>query len=233
MTNVIATIPILNGLDPASRARLAEHAERRVLGERELLFREGDPARSFCFVARGRLKLVKTLDHGRDQILEICGPGQMLCTAAVCTETSFCCSSVSMEHNTEVVLIPRDEVLSSFEASQPMGAALLTEIASRGKALCQRIGELGAGQVEQRLAKLLLKLADREGVPSNGSIRIPIALTRQDLADLCGTTVETAIRIMSRWRRGDIVQTAERGLVIRDPAALKEICRHPARRTSA
>ena len=78
--------------------------------------------------------------------------------------------------------------------------------------------------VEYRMAHLLLKLADRIGEESTDSgIKIPLFLSRQDIADLVGTTVETAIRVMSRWRKMDIVTNDKRGIIIRDRETLEDL----------
>ena len=88
----------------------------------------------------------------------------------------------------------------------------------------QKIKELAAGGVEYRIAHLLLKLADRIGVEGkNDEITIPILLSRQDIADLVGTTVETAIRVMSRWRKMEIVTNDKRGILIRDRDTLEDL----------
>jgi CRP/FNR family transcriptional regulator len=89
--------------------------------------------------------------------------------------------------------------------------------------LTNRLAELSGSRVEARFARLFLKLGDNVGRPVNGGIGIPMALSRQELADLTGTTIETAIRIMSRWGKDEIVRTDKDGFVLLDRAALEEI----------
>lgn len=92
--------------------------------------------------------------------------------------------------------------------------------------LCQRVDELSKGRVERRIATLRLRLAEQLGAPDGdeGTL-IPIQLSRQDLADLCGTTIETAIHVMTRRARRSIVRSTARGLVIGDRPGLEEIAR--------
>jgi CRP/FNR family transcriptional regulator len=131
-----------------------------------------------------------------------------------------------MEDEVEVALVPRRDVLELLERSPAAGRAFLREVTSRGMSLCQRVEELSTGQVERRIATLLLHLADQVGVPWSGEgTWIPIPLSRQDLADLCGTTIETAIRVMTRLRREGIVRSAARGLVITDRLSLERAAR--------
>jgi len=76
--------------------------------------------------------------------------------------------------------------------------------------------------VETRFARLFLKLCDQIGKPDRGGVFIPMPLSRQELADLSGTTIETAIRIMSRWQKDDVLHTEKDGFVVLDRAALDE-----------
>ena len=79
------------------------------------------------------------------------------------------------------------------------------------------------GRVEARIARLFLKLADSMGRPAGDGTAIPMALSRQELADLTGTTIETCIRVMSRWGKDEIVRTEKDGFVLLDKAALEEL----------
>jgi len=89
--------------------------------------------------------------------------------------------------------------------------------------LTKRIPEVAGGRVETRFAHLFLKLADKMGRPGHEGIFIPIVLSRQDLADLTGTTIETCIRIMSRWGKEETVRTEKEGFVLLDRPALEKL----------
>jgi CRP/FNR family transcriptional regulator len=79
------------------------------------------------------------------------------------------------------------------------------------------------GSVEYRAARLFQALASRMGQKRAEGLFIPLPLSRQEIADLLGTTIETAIRIMSRWQKDGLVETEKAGFLIRDTAALREI----------
>ena len=88
---------------------------------------------------------------------------------------------------------------------------------------------LSAGSVDARLATLLLDLADRFGDDlEDGTVLVPLPLSRQDLADLVSTTFESAIRVMSRWQKQGVVQTRSGGFILQDVESLS----HAARRSS-
>ena len=75
--------------------------------------------------------------------------------------------------------------------------------------------------MEPRLAATLVRLAEREGKRSPSGVELPYHLTRQSLADMAGTTVETTIRVVSRWIRDGLVVDDKGRLVLRKPDALR------------
>ena len=92
---------------------------------------------------------------------------------------------------------------------------LATCLTQRTESLCHRVQILGSGQIRRRLAMLLIRMAESEGISRTDGVRIPTPLSRRDMADLCGTSVETTARIMARWEREGVVVRAARGLLCR------------------
>jgi CRP/FNR family transcriptional regulator len=97
---------------------------------------------------------------------------------------------------------------------------LLLGLTHRLVELTNRLTDLTGGRVEARFARLFLKLAQDLGRPAPDGTLIPLALSRQELADMTGTTIETCIRIMSRWGKDDIVRTEKEGFLVVDKGAL-------------
>jgi len=89
--------------------------------------------------------------------------------------------------------------------------------------LTTRLSELSGGRVEARLARFFLKLATDMGQRRPEGIFIALVLSRQELADMIGTTIETSIRIMSRWSKQDLVRTEKDGFIVVDRPALEAI----------
>ena len=75
---------------------------------------------------------------------------------------------------------------------------------------------------DARFARLFLKLADQIGRKDRGGLFVPMPLSRQELADLTGTTIETAIRIMSRWQKEEVLHTEKDGFVLLNREALED-----------
>ncbi len=100
---------------------------------------------------------------------------------------------------------------------------LLLGLTQRLVELTNRLTEMTGGRIEARFARLFLKLSDNIGRPSQEGVVIPMPLSRQELADLTGTTIETCIRIMSRWGKDEIVLTEKDSFVLVDRPTLEEL----------
>ena len=184
----------------------------------ETIFREGEPADRIHFVHIGRVKIVKSAGS-RDIILEILGPGEPVGAVAVFERRPFPAGAVTLEPS-GILSIPEREFFALLEKRPQMMRHLLAGLTYRLMMVNKRLADL-TGSAEHRAARLFLTLADRVGLSGPNGVRIPLPLSRQEIADLIGTTLETAIRLMSRWQKEGLVLTQKDGFVIPDPAALR------------
>jgi len=209
-------------LTPEDRQRLAAVATVRDFDKGALLFSEGDASDFLYTVVSGRVKVFKTTARGSDVILEIFGPGDPVGAVAVYEARAYPAGASALEPTT-CMLIPRGAFFSLLESHPTMVRGLLTGLSHRLVELTTRLAELSGGRVEARLARFLLKLADDLGRQQAGGTFIPLALSRQEIADMIGTTIETSIRIMSRWGKENVVRTEKDGFVIVDRSALESV----------
>jgi CRP/FNR family transcriptional regulator len=213
---------IFRRLTPDDRQRLAAVARVHAYEKGALLFSEGDPADELYVVVGGRVKVFKATPRGTDLILEIFGPGDPVGAVAVYESRPYPAGAVALEPTT-CLLIPRQAFFTLLETHPSMVRGLLTGLTHRLVELTNRLSELSGGRVEARLARFFLKLAGDIGQLRPDGTFIPLALSRQELADMIGTTIETAIRIMSRWGRQDLVRTEKDGFLVVDRPALESI----------
>ena len=213
---------IFRRLSADDRQRLAAVATLRSYEKGTLLFNEGDPSDQLYTVVSGRVKVFKTTARGTDVILEIFGPGDPVGAVAVYESRAYPASAVTLEP-TSCLLIPRQAFFSLLETYPTMVRGLLIGLTHRLVELTTRLAELSGGRVEARLARFLLKLATDMGQRRPEGIFIPLALSRQELADMIGTTIETSIRIMSRWGKESVVRTEKDGFLVLDRAALETV----------
>ena len=213
-------IPLLAGLRKDDREALAPLCRMRGYDKGDVIFQEGEPADRICFVHIGQVKIVKAAG-GRDVIIELLGPGEPVGAVAVFERRPFPASAIALEPS-RVLSIPEREFFALLERRPDMTRHLLAGLTMRLITLNKRLADM-TGSAEHRLARLFVTLADRVGVTRDRGVFVPLALSRQEIADLIGTTLETAIRMMSRWQKDDVVLTEKSGFAIPDVSALRSL----------
>lgn len=216
-------VPLFRRLGAEDLERLAQVTLLRSWGKGEALFEEGDPSDNFLVITSGRVKVFKVTPDGRHLILEIFGPGDPVGAVAVYEERPYPATGIALEE-CEAAAIPRRDFFALLDAHPTLVRGLLLAMTRRLVELTLRLAELTGGRIESRIARLFLKLAENLGEPAEGGgTFIPLPLSRQELADLIGTTIETCIRIMSRWGKEGIVETRSDGFTILDRETLEEL----------
>jgi CRP-like cAMP-binding protein len=213
---------IFRRLAPEDRERMASVSTVREFDRGAALFSEGDDSDFLYTVITGRVKVFKTTARGTDVILEIFGPGDPVGAVAVYESRPYPAGAVAIEP-TVCLLIPRKSFFSLLETYPSLVRGLLVGLTHRLVELTNRLAELTGGRVEARLARFFLKLTDDMGQRHPDGTFIPLALSRQELADMIGTTIETSIRIMSRWGKDNVLRTEKAGFVVVDRPALETI----------
>ena len=222
MEEVLRRSAIFRRLTRDDRLRLADVASIRAFDKAAHLFSEGDDSAFLYTVITGRVKVFKTTPRGTDVILELFGPGDPVGAVAVYESRAYPANAVALEPTT-CLLIPRQAFFSLLETYPTMVRGLLVGLTHRLVELTNRLTELSGGRIEGRLARFFLKLAQDVGQTRDDGTFIGLALSRQELADMIGTTIETSIRIMSRWGKENIVRTEKHGFLVLDRAALETV----------
>lgn len=217
---VLRRIPLFRRLSPADRARIGECARLRTIARGIEVFREGDPGDAFMVIIEGRVKVFKSTASGKQIILEIFGAGDPLGAVAVYEGAPFPASALALE-DTTVLRVEARDFFRLLEQHPALVRGLLSGLTIRIAELTRRLTELAGGRVETRFARLFLKLSEQIGRAEQGGTFVPMPLHRQELADLTGTTIETCIRIMSRWEKENVVHTGKDGFVILDREELE------------
>lgn len=220
--DALARLPLFRRLTAEDRGRIATAAFVRTYRRGDMIFSEGDSPDLFVTVMTGRVKVFKQTPAGKDVILDLFGPGDPLGAVAVYEGREYPASAMAMEDAT-CLLIDRRAFFSLLEQHPSIVRGLLTGLTIRIFELTNRLSDLTGGHVDARFARMFLKLADSIGRPDCNGVFIPMPLSRQELADLTGTTIETAIRIMSRWGKDEILITEPEGFLVIDRAALTSI----------
>jgi CRP/FNR family transcriptional regulator len=222
-SDLVADAPLFRRLKPDDRERVAAVARAVTHGRGDVIFAEGEPSDAFYVIASGRAKVSKLTPTGKEVILELFSAGDPLGAVAVYEDFPFPATATALE-DTTCLVIPRHDFFQLLERHPTLVRGLLLGLTLRLVDLTNRLAELTGTRVESRLARLFLKLSEGAGQRRGDGEFIPVLLSRQELADLTGTTIETAIRVMSRWNKQHLVHTEKDGFLILDRRALEALC---------
>jgi len=210
---------VFKGMTDAQRAEMVQNGQRETLQPKRTLFLQGDPAGRFYLVNRGRLKLSRLSEFGKEAIIRYIGAGEMAAAVAVFNGRDYPVTAEAVEE-TEVTSWDKPTFLRLLHAHPEIAVNMLAVVLERIEEVQQRYLELCSEGVEQRIARSLLRLMQRAGTRCENGILIDLPLSRQNIADYSGTTLYTASRTLSSWEKIGWVQSGREKVVITDPHAL-------------
>lgn len=213
---VLRHCPTFAGSGEDQLSEIAAVAKPHSFKKGNFIFHQGDPPNFFYVVQRGIVKTFKVSAFGKHIIVKIASFGDTLNASALFGERHF----VSAQAIDEVVVLSmRKEKFLSFVNKYPRIATNIVTILAKGlDSEYERILDLVGETVEQRLCHFLLMLFSKFGTT--------LSLTREELADLAGTTTETAIRVLSRLKATDIISSSRGRIVILNQAKLQALAQH-------
>ena len=183
---------------------LADLSIGRNLEADEFIFREDDDPERFYVIAEGSIKVIKHSSLGKEFIIAFFGPGEMFGEVAVFENKPYPASAQAVVR-TRVLGIRRDDFLAFLSEQPQVALKIINILGGRLRDAQSRLRDLAGERVEQRIAGVLVMLSSKLGD------KLPF--TRQEIADMVGTTTETAIRVISHLKSRGIVSSA-RGKVI-------------------
>jgi CRP/FNR family transcriptional regulator len=209
---VLTQSSIFSSLNEDELAVMAGLAVERSLAPGEFVFWEEDAPEWFYVVAEGRIKIIKHSSLGKEFIIAFFGPGEMFGEVAVFEDKPYPASAQAAVE-TRVLGIQKKDFLSFLARRPQVAVRIISVLGGRLREAHSRLKDLAGERVEQRLARTLLMLSSRLGST--------LPFTRQEIADMAGTTTETAIRFMSRLKDGGIIRSVRGKTTIIDEARLR------------
>jgi CRP/FNR family transcriptional regulator len=205
-------MPILSSLSQRDWEKVKHLFVEKHFGKDDYIFFEGDPSSWLGVVLEGRVKMIKHAENGKDVVLDLIAPGEMLGEMAAFNGEPYPATAQAMEP-TVVASIHQDDYIRLLKQYPALALRVIEELGRRLREAQETIKSMAVERVERRIARILLKLAATTGSSNEDGIVIELPLTRQDIAEMAGTTVETTIRTLSKFRKKGLIQ-AERGRVI-------------------
>lgn len=220
---VLQSSSFFGGLTPNILSEVAEAAHESDVTKDSALFQQGDIADHHYMVAWGRLRLDKMTPDGKNVVIRYMGPGELVGSVAVFRNIRYPATPTAVE-DTHIFSWGASCMASLIEVHPPLAMKALSMVGGRVEELQQRLQEISTQQVERRIASAILRIARQSGRRVEAGIEIPFAVSRQDLAELTGTTLHTVSRTLSAWMKDGILEGRRSShLVITRPHRLVEI----------
>jgi len=211
---------IFSSLGQEEMEALSRLALERSFPPDEFIFWEGDAPDYFYIVASGRVKAVKHSSTGKDFIIAFFGPGEMFGEVAVFENKPYPASAQAVT-GTRVLAIKKDDFLHFLAGHPQVALSIINVLGGRLRDAANRLKDLAGERVEQRLAHILLMLSAKLGKT--------LPFTRQEIADMAGTTTETTIRLTTQLKERGIISTVRGKITIVDELKLRLLAEGPPR----
>ncbi|MCO4773055.1 MAG: Crp/Fnr family transcriptional regulator [Deltaproteobacteria bacterium] len=210
-------LPFLEALPPRVRAATLDRAVTRRLKRGQAAFWQGEKIRLLPVVLEGHAKLIRNTAGGREVVIDFAGPGTPICWPEILGDAPLTLSFVAVE-DCIISFLPIAPVRHCVSSDVRSSLAYAELVTTAHREMLQQLSATRAASVPARLGGLLMFLLERRGDMTTGWI--PIRLSRQDLADAAGTTVETVIRLMRKWEKAGVLETHRAGVRILDQMVL-------------
>ncbi len=186
----------------------------------EVVFAEGQQTNGVFCVKSGICKLSKLGANGKDQILKFASAGELLGQRSLITDEPANLSAIALD-DMEVCFIPKSEIISFFNESNPFSLEIMKNICGDLKEADEYKVSLAQKTVKQRIAEVLIYLNDNFGVQSDGSLRVQ--LTREELGNMVGTATESCIRLLADLQKEGYIKIDRKHITLKEVSKLRNL----------
>lgn len=197
---------------------LSDNKACRVYHKGDMIFYVDDrPAGLYC-IRHGNIKLYKVGSDGREQIIRLVGPGDVLGYRSLISGTAYASFAMAMD-DAHVCFIPRAEFMNLLSADATFSMRMMSLLSSELRNAEERMVGLAQKPVRERLAETLVLLQEKYGTDEDGE-SLGIRLTREEIANIVGTATESVIRLLSEFNKEGLIEIRGRKLIISDRRGL-------------
>ncbi len=220
--HLLSQIAFFQGLDTAALAVVMQASRQQRVARDAFFFHQDDPATTFFVLVSGQVRLSQITPDGHQVILGFSGPGQEIGIVAAIEQAEY---PLTLQAVSDCVALAweRASLLDLLERYPLLALRALRMVTGRFVQLQHQYRELATERVERRIARALLRLVAQTGQPEAAGVRIDLPLSRQDLAEMTGTTLYTVSRCLSQWEKQGLIQTGRERVLIRSAPGLLAI----------
>lgn len=217
---IIKQFNALKSLTKEDLVRISNCKTSRVVKKGEVIFEEGEVINGIYCVKDGICKLSKLSENGKDQIVKMVVKGQLLGQRSLISEEASNLQAVAL-NDMEVCFIPRNEIINDLQNNPKFSYEILKEMAHDLKEADDIIVNMAQKSVRQRLAETLVYIHDSFGV--NPDRTLSVLLSREDFANIVGTATESAIRVLSQFKKEGLISIIGKQIRIESIEDLKRV----------
>ncbi len=210
-------LSVFSELDPDAWQQLQTHMNRLRYEAGDVLYREGTPIFGVYIVCSGQVKLTQR-DERHRLILKIVGPSGALGEEDMFNDV-YSATAEALEP-TQAMFVARDQLMAFMQANPEILLKLAARLSLQVKGFQAKVMEAAYEEVEERLARILLRLASRQGTDTGSGTELRLRLSRADLAELAGISTETAIRTLREFADRGLIDLDRRRITVKDRAGL-------------
>lgn len=220
--SLVRNLPLFRQMDPAALSRLMARATTRRVPPGELVFEQGAQAVAFFLLLHGRLKVSQVTPDGQQVMVRVVHPGDLFGFARALARPDYP-GTARAAVDSIVVSWPMADWDAVVENNPRLAINAMQTIGQRLDEAHTRLREMSTQEVERRVAHAVLRLADKAGRIEDGGTRIDFPITRQDIAEMTGTTLHTVSRVLSAWETQGLVEGGRQKLTVTDAEGLARI----------
>ncbi len=216
---VVAAFPLFAGLTSADLDEMLHEARSTHHPKNTSVFEQGGPADAFFVLVHGHVRAAKTTPDGQQIVVRYVSPGEIFGVAQAIALARYPATATAVVDS--VVLAWPSASWPRFVSRHPtLATSVLQTVGARLQDAHTRVMEMTTEQVERRVAHALLRLAKQSGRKTDKGIEIDFPITRQDVAEMTGTTLHTVSRILSAWEQQGLVSGGRQRIALLDPHKL-------------
>ncbi|UZW13911.1 Crp/Fnr family transcriptional regulator [Clostridium pasteurianum] len=218
---ILKNIPIFSHLSEEVLQKIIELQNIKKYKKGEIIFYEGDKGEAFFFVKSGKVKIYKTSFDGRDITLNILGEGSIFAEVTLFNDINYP-ATVEVLENSEIGMILNKDIEKMILNNTILALQIIKVLTKRLYRSQKTLKEMAFSDTYNRISRTLLDLCERHGKETELGIEIDINITRQDIANMVGTSRETVSRIISELKKENILDTYSKKIIIIDKSKLRE-----------
>ena len=214
---------LFKDIRPDVFAQVLEASVPRSVEEDGFFFLQGDPATHAYVLVEGRVKMIQITPNGQQITMRIMTPGQTYGGIALLNPRAGYPATAQAVENSTALAWNTDHLRALVEKEPSISLNVMGLMHGYISELQERQKALVTDRVEQRIARILLKLAAQSGRKIDEGVLIDLPITRQDIAEMSGTTLYTVSRTLNEWERDGLLEIGRERVVIREPHGLVSI----------